>query len=485
MNSDILKLQNGSDIRGIALGDNKNLTEREAFLIGASYAIWLKKLYKKESKSLTVSIGNDPRLTAESLKNALSSGLNTKGVTVLDAGLCSTPAMFMSTIFEQYKCDGAIMITASHLPYDRNGFKFFSKNGGLDKKDIKEILENTTNIQYIKAPAKMNKIDLLDTYCEHLKGLVSMCKTRPLEGLHIIVDAGNGAGGFFANKVLKPLGADISGSQFLEPDGTFPNHAPNPEDENAMDSICRKVKEVSADLGLIFDTDVDRSSAVNRFGEEINRNSIVALASALGARENPMGTVVTDSVTSIELKCFLENTLGLNHIRYKRGYKNVINKGMELNNCFLAIETSGHAAYRENYFLDDGAYLAVKIVKEAAKLKKEGKGIDSLINKLKQPKESREYRIKIIANNYGEIGDKVIKNLKEFVDKSEDLFLEHPNYEGIRINFNGGWLLLRKSLHDPVMPLNIECNSIKNLNTAMSILKEFLSDYPELDISML
>jgi len=312
-----------------------------------------------------------------------------------------------------------------------------------------------------------------------------MCKTRPLEGLHIIVDAGNGAGGFFANKVLKPLGADISGSQFLEPDGTFPNHAPNPEDENAMDSICRKVKEVSADLGLIFDTDVDRSSAVNRFGEEINRNSIVALASALGARENPMGTVVTDSVTSIELKCFLENTLGLNHIRYKRGYKNVINKGMELNNCFLAIETSGHAAYRENYFLDDGAYLAVKIVKEAAKLKKEGKGIDSLINKLKQPKESREYRIKIIANNYGEIGDKVIKNLKEFVDKSEDLFLEHPNYEGIRINFNGGWLLLRKSLHDPVMPLNIECNSIKNLNTAMSILKEFLSDYPELDISML
>jgi len=483
--NELLKLQNGSDIRGIALGDDKNLTKREAFLIGASYAMWLEKLYKKKASKLIVSIGHDPRITAEELKSALGSGLHSKGINVLDAGLCSTPAMFMSTIFEEYNCDGAIMITASHLPYNRNGFKFFSKNGGLDKKDIKNILEDTENIEYMDMNVPMRKINLLDTYCDHLKTLISKDKEYPLKGLHVVVDAGNGSGGFFATKVLEPLGANIEGSQFLEPDGKFPNHAPNPEDKQAMESICNKVKEVNADFGLIFDTDVDRSSAVNKFGEEINRNSIVALAAALGAKNNPMGTVVTDSVTSIELKNFLENNLGLRHVRYKRGYKNVINKGMEIESCFLAIETSGHAAYRENYFLDDGAYLAVKIIIEAAKLHKNGKGIDSLIEDLKQPKESFEYRIKINSEKYGEIGDNVIEDLREYVNSIDGFSLEYPNYEGIRINFTGGWMLLRKSLHDPVMPLNIEGNSMENINLALSNLKKFLENYKELDISML
>jgi phosphomannomutase len=98
----------------------------------------------------------------------------------------------------------------------------------------------------------------------------------PLEGFKVVVDAGNGAGGFYASKVLEPLGADISSSQFLEPDGNFPNHAPNPEDKKAMAAICDRVKECGTDLGLIFDTDVDRSSAVDEKGNEINRNSIVA-----------------------------------------------------------------------------------------------------------------------------------------------------------------------------------------------------------------
>jgi len=485
MIDDILKLQNGSDIRGIALGDDKNLTKREAFLIGASYAVWLEKLYKKEGKDLTVSIGHDPRITAEDLKSSLASGLSLNGIKVMDAGLCSTPAMFMSTLFEEYNCDGAIMITASHLPYDRNGFKFFNKNGGLDKKDIREILENTCNYSYREFSVPIKKIPLLDTYCKHLRNLISSNNDKPLKGLHIVVDAGNGAGGFFATRVLEPLGADISGSQFLNPDGTFPNHPPNPEDKSAMESICSKVKEVNADLGLIFDTDVDRSSAVNGFGEEINRNAIVALAAAIGAKENPMGTVVTDSVTSIELKEFLEKALGVKHLRYKRGYRNVINKGMEIDNCFLAIETSGHAAYRDNYFLDDGAYLAVKIVIETARLKKEGKGIDYLIKNLKHPKESREYRIKIKAKNYGEIGDIVIDALSKYAGKSKNLSLEYPNYEGVRINFAGGWMLLRKSLHDPVMPLNIEGHSKEDIDSAIAELKYLLANYPELDISML
>ena len=142
-----------------------------------------------------------------------------------------------------------------------------------------------------------------------------------------------------------------------------------------MEAICARVKEAGSDLGLIFDTDVDRSSAVDEHGNEINRNGIVAMAAALIADRYPGTTVVTDSITSNQLTDFLENKLGLSHLRYKRGYKNVINKAIELCesgvDSQLAIETSGHAAYKENYFLDDGAYLATKIVVKAARLFKD------------------------------------------------------------------------------------------------------------------
>lgn len=121
-----------------------------------------------------------------------------------------------------------------------------------------------------------------------------------------------------------------------------------------MASISKRVLESGADFGLIFDTDVDRSSAVDKYGKEISRNAIVAMAAALIAVEHPGTTVVTDSITSDQLTVYLEKCLGLKHLRFKRGYKNVINKAIELNesgvDSQLAIETSGHAAYKRELF---------------------------------------------------------------------------------------------------------------------------------------
>ena len=313
--------------------------------------------------------------------------------------------------------------------------------------------------------------------------------------MKITVDAGNGAGGFYASKVLQPLGADISSSQFLEPDGHFPNHAPNPEDKNAMEAICTQVKTCGADLGLIFDTDVDRSSAVDEKGCEISRNGIVAMAAALIADKYPGTTVVTDSITSNQLTVFLEDTLGLSHLRFKRGYKNVINKSIELCrsgiDSQLAIETSGHAAYKENYFLDDGAYLATKIVIKAAQLFREGRGISSLIADLETPAESIEIRFPILADDFVAYGDRILKDLEILTDSGQikGASLVKPNYEGVRINFNQpsckGWLLLRKSLHDPIMPLNIESDIPGGVHEIRRALKPLLAGYDKLDISKL
>lgn len=509
------KLQNGSDIRGIALsgvpGEFPNLTNTEAERLAKGYLLWLRNKTGKSTKELKISIGRDPRISGQHLKNGLITGMGGYGVTLLDCGLASTPAMFMSTIFPEYQCDGAIMITASHLPYNRNGFKFFDKHGGLNKQDIAAIIRFAESDEELKALGESDtslmirdmgkkvypsqESDLMETYCAHLRDLIKKGVShpdsydKPLAGLKIVVDAGNGSGGFYAKKVLAPLGADISGSQYLSPDGDFPNHAPNPEDREAMDSVAMKTLSEGADLGLIFDTDVDRSAAVDHRGREIARNSIVALAAALIAEEHPGSTVVTDSVTSDQLTIFLEQDLGLRHLRFQRGYKNVINKAIELNDagtdCQLAIETSGHAALKENHFLDDGAYLATKIVIKTALLRLQGKTLDSLIEGLKQPAEAKEARIPISSPDFGSYGDTILNALKRFADKEPGMTLVSPNYEGVRIAFEGGWCLLRKSLHDPLLPLNLESEKQGGCKEIRDKIKPFLQEYDLLDLSPL
>lgn len=334
--------------------------------------------------------------------------------------------------------------------------------------------------------------DLMTLYCDHLKKLIidgADNGEKPLTGMKIVVDAGNGSGGFYAKRVLAPLGADIKDSQFLEPDGMFENHAPNPEDKAAMNSISMQVITKGADFGLIFDTDVDRSAAVDGRGREIARNGIVAMAAALVAEDHPGSTVVTDSITSRQLTGFIENDLGLKHFRFKRGYKNVINKAQELNaqgvDCQLAIETSGHAALKENYFLDDGAYLATKIVIKAARLAKEGKTLDSVIESLENPADEKEIQIPIIADDFGPYGDKVLEDLKAFAEKTEGLSLEEPNYEGVRINFPDGWCLLRKSLHDPILPMNMASDAKGGCEAIKRTMADFLAAYDQLDLSVL
>ncbi len=508
------KLQNGSDIRGISLtgvpGETPNLSVEEASDIARGFLVWLCKKTGKDPKEVKIAIGRDPRTSGKRLRDGLMEGLGPYAAKAYDCGLASTPAMFMATQFPETECDGGIMITASHLPFNRNGFKFFTKDGGLDKADIKEILylaENEaectavigepTNAdgythrhgQRIFAPEAM---ELMPLYTEHLRKLIVDGVNqgdKPLEGMKIVVDAGNGSGGFFARDVLAPLGADVSCSQYLDPDGTFPNHPPNPENKDAMHSVSMKTLSSGADFGLIFDTDVDRSAAVDGRGREIARNGIVAMAAALVAEEHPGTTVVTDSITSRQLTSFIEDKLGLKHLRFKRGYKNVINKSKELNeqgiDSQLAIETSGHAALKENYFLDDGAYLAVKIVIKAAKLKAEGKTLDSVIADLEEPADEKEIRIPITCEEFGAYGDELLKDLEKFVKDSQELSLEEPNYEGVRINFPEGWCLLRKSLHDPILPMNMAADKAGGCEAIKAVMAEFLADYDQLDLSVM
>ena len=227
-----------------------------------------------------------------------------------------------------------------------------------------------------------------------------------------------------------------------------------------MAAIIAAVKKQKADFGIIFDTDVDRAGAVDKNGKPINRNRFIALMATIVLDEYPETTIVTDSVTSSGLKALIESLNGKHH-RFKRGYKNVINEAIRLNslgiNCELALETSGHGALKENYFLDDGAYQIAKILIKIAKLHNSKSGtIDELISSLEEPLESIEYRPQITVKDFSEYADKVLEKFVTYVEDKESWNLTPNNFEGVHVTVPGGWILLRKSLHDPQLPINIE-----------------------------
>lgn len=489
---DYSKLRNESDIRGIALegieGQHVNLTESACRDIGRGFALWLKN--KAEKSDLRVAVGRDSRLSGPDLIRWLSEAMASQGIHVTDMGMTSTPAMFMTTKTEGYMFDGAVMVTASHLPFNRNGYKFFTSEGGVEASDIKEIIAYAESDEVTGLPeTEIQKGEFMSVYSKRLADMIRLASgsERPLEGLKIVVDAGNGAGGFYAEKVLVPLGADVSGSRFLEPDGHFPNHIPNPEDKDAMRSITEATLENKADLGVIFDTDVDRAGAVLPDGSELNRNRLIAILSAILLREHPETTIVTDSVTSTGLAEFI-TSLGGRHHRFKRGYKNVINESIRLNNegidSQLAIETSGHGAFKENYFLDDGAYIITRLIIELSRAEKMGYMLASLIEDLKEPKESVEFRMGIDLEDFKPYGKDVIAKLEEYATSKEGWSLAPDNHEGVRVyldqSHGDGWFLLRLSLHEPLLPLNIESNSLGGAKIIARELSEFISQFDKL-----
>ena len=543
--TDFKKLQNGSDIRGVAIetegGKPVNLTQNSVVRIGAAFALFAADRANKPASELRIAIGRDSRLSGEQLTVWLADGIASVGANAYDGGLASTPAMFMCCVNELH-FDAGIMVTASHLPMERNGMKFFTAiAGGLEKADITAILASAEEAAFPIAAQRgqCGTVDVMTPYVNGLKEKILSAlgcakDEKPFSGLKIVVDAGNGAGGFFAERLLEPLGADITGSRFLEPDGRFPNHQPNPENADAMRSICDAVTETGADFGIIFDTDVDRAGAVLPSDGGVialDRNRLIALMTAILVRQYGPITVVTDSITSTGLTDFI-NSLGCRHHRFKRGYRNVINEAKRLlaleeaaknakeetdaefanailadaefanailadaifanaifANAILAMETSGHGALRENYFLDDGAYIIVKLLVALVEARREGKTLNELIANLKEPCESAESRLNVLLDDTADYTAAVLETVEKHFSNLPGFEIVQPNYEGVRVNADethgNGWFLVLRSLHDPLMPCNIESNSVGGMRLIAAELYNALRAFDKLELEPL
>lgn len=492
-------LKSGSDVRGIAIGEDAVLTAEVAHTLGAAFVQFLATRKKLPPEQITVALGRDSRVSGPDLLLATAQGIAATGATANDYGMCTTPSMYMAILTDGFHPTGSIMLTASHHPWKLNGLKFFTTEGGLgfhELDDLLKIAETLTLPEGTKS-GKIEPIPFLPHYVEHLKQLiiegVNPEVAKPLLGLHVVVDAGNGAGGFYAD-MLESLGAWVEGSQFLEPDGHFPNHVPNPENEEAMESLAHAVLRVGADVGVIFDADCDRAAIVDRTGKEINRNRLIAMISAILLENAPGATIVTDSVTSSGLAEFIQEWGGV-HYRYKRGYRNVIDEAIRLNaagiDCPLAIETSGHAALRDNHFLDDGMYLVTLLLIKAMQLKQQDRELGSLLDGLKEPVESTEIRLPLLTETFAQTGKQIIEQVMDYATKQPTWHIAPDNREGVRISFdldgglNNGWFLLRLSVHDPVMPLNVESDVAGGVKSILAELYQALSHEQGVDLEPL
>ena len=442
------------------------------------------------------------------------------------------------------------MVTASHLPPDRNGFKFFSSAvGGFTKPHIQQMIDLALDHcqlwfddgsypprSGIGAVFASEYVDWMPYYEQQLKKelieqstttrdadhTVSEENCKPLKGLNIVLNAGNGSGSFF-QKVLSDMGADVHGSIHTEIDGSFPQGVPNPENANMISATIDACKEVNADLGILLDTDADRcgmvaprystnnedSDSVSSFVpmdyEAINGNRLIALMGVIYARQAPGCAIVTDSVTSNGLSKFLRNELGLNHVRYLRGYANVIEKAKLLIqednvDAEVAIETSGHCAVRENGFLDDGTFTAIKVLGllaherntiDIVNTSRQKKSLLDLISALEEHAEVSEFRLPALDGSLESMRglfDFAALEIEMTCDEEAAWTIDEENLEGIRVSLGGtadgkeesdnGYFLIRKSLHDPVICLQVEARSKKDAIqlAVLPLIKTFQSE---------
>lgn len=282
---DLKKLQDGTDVYGIASGEEVNLLPRDAGSIAMGYIVWLAQELDKPIFTLKICVGRDPRTTSEELATGVMKGVQMTGSRNWDAGIATAPAMQMAVNSDFYEFDGAVMVTGGSHESDVNGFKFYTANGPLGEDDIARILKMASKSAFIGEWYECESTNLMDMYATRLRAMISngLAGTdranngsgNKLDGMRIVVDASNGSGGFFVSKVLEKMGADCTGSLNLEPDGTFPGHKPDPDDKDAIATVAKAVKDNHADLGILFDAAVDLATVVDAEGNVLARDEEV------------------------------------------------------------------------------------------------------------------------------------------------------------------------------------------------------------------
>ena len=427
------------DIRGIF---EKELNETSVKLIGYY-------LGKKIRGKKIVSIGYDARSHSPILRDYLTSGLNAAGCTVLDMGMVATPVNYYSNYItfdgkdsHNISTDASIMITGSHNPSEYNGFKMTVDKSPFFGEDIytlgDEIIANQNkiiedNIRKIDIDVKTPYINFMVKEFSHLKGLDKK----------LVIDGGNGVADTVLTSIFDALDFNYVGL-YLEPDGTFPNHHPDPSvEENLID--VKAALEKDGDIAFAYDGDADRI-AVLTHKYNIKGDQMALLYTMKMDKPTVIGEVKCSQVMYDELE-----RRGAKAIMYKTGHSNLKVK-MKETNADLACEVSGHIFFKHRYFgYDDAIYATLRMLELVA----DGIDLDKELDALPQVFSTEEIKVETSEEEKFLIIDKV----KELLKNPPDDFPKIVNIidvDGVRINFEKGWGLVRASNTTPVLVTRFE-----------------------------
>ena len=438
------------DIRGVY---PKQINEEVVYKICFGFLEFVKDFYNLKNPKII--IGYDIRESSEALKQAGIRALMDSGAEIVDIGLCSTPLNYFANWW--LKADASIIITASHNPKQYNGIKFSLKDvvapaeiGVLDR--IKELALKGDFEK--NGGGKLAKKDILNEYISFLK---EKSQNVDLSNFKIAVDCGNGMIGSEFKEFANEFGFKYKGL-FMESDGKFPNHEPNPLDKEAIKPIQELMSQEKFDLGVIFDGDGDRLGVFNSKGELVRNDFLIGLFTEyfiLGLENNK---IVSDARLSRGVKQRIEE-LGGEILQSPVGYPNV-RRIMRKENCFFGGELSGHFFWRDFSFVESALLSLVRLLKI---LKEEKKSLDQLIEPFLKYFGSGEINFEI------KYKEKKIKKLEEIYKDGEISHLD-----GLTAEYPDWWFNVRMSGTEPLLRLIVEANSKELLDEKIKELRSII-----------
>lgn len=452
INKDIFRAY---DIRGNSL---KDLTVEVAYKVGFCFA----KMTIKDGNN-KICVGMDGRLSSPALYKLLEIGLVNGGAEVINIGVVPSPVLYFAD--KKFTPAGSIMVTGSHNPRNDNGFKIIQHGKSFFGSQIQDLLTEILNTDWSNNPPEINivnknKINISDRYIKNILEAVNINLN-----LKVAWDPGNGATGNIVEELKNHLNNEniIINSKI---DGNFPSHHPDPTKADNLQELIKLVKEQNCDLGIAFDGDGDRIGIVSSSGKMLFGDQILCIFAEDILKENPNATIILDVKASQLIADRIKSYDG-QPIIWRTGHPFIKSKMAE-SNALLAGEMSGHIFFADKYFgFDDAIYAALRFLDL---LTRSNKTLDEIIYEL--PKSYSTPEIKIFVPS--ELKLQIIEEIKEKLLKNK---IEFNDIDGVRVNTEDGWWLLRSSNTESAIIARAESSNAKKLEELKTMINQLLSKY--------
>ena len=434
------------DIRGVV---GKDLTEGIIELIGKAFGTYLRKDGRKK-----VSLGRDCRLSSPAFAKAMTHGINSTGVDVVDIGMVTTPMVYFSLI--NLDVEGGVMITASHNPSEYNGVKLCVDKEALFGEGIQKIRRIAEAGDFASGKGGVETASIMDDYLKFLRENV---KIKP--GIRVAIDCGNAMTGIVAPGILKEFGCKLT-EFYITPDGRFPNHHPDPMVEENLKDIINAVQKEKLDLGIGFDGDGDRLGVVDENGNIIWGDMLLAIFARDVLKNIPGAKIIGEVKCSTRLFKEIEKHGG-RPIMWKAGHSLIKHK-MKVDGAVLGGEMSGHIFFGDKFFgYDDAVYAALRLLEIISNT---GKSVSELLDGIPPAFTTPEIRVECAD----EIKFQLIEKVKEEFKKEYKVI----DVDGVRIEFPDGWGLIRASNTQPALVLRFEAATKERLQEIRSLIERKL-----------